>query len=381
MKGYNMTDKNLVVRALKSRQDNVDVFSFFIPGELIHEVADISRIHRADDFKLDGFQRKEIVRHVDSIIDFLDGDSVVFPNSIILAFSEDIEFKQSRGKDPDGMIDASSSGTLYIPLREADDRAAWIVDGQQRSLALAKAKRKGLPVPVVAFIAQDLELQRQQFILVNKAKPLPAQLINELLPEVDIRLPKDLAVRKIPSELCNMLNKDPDSPFYKMIRRASTTKEDRAKAVLNDTALIDIIKKSLNNPVGALSQYKAFGDDPNDVDGMYSALMQFWQAVKEVFPDAWGIPSTRSRLMHSAGIKAMGSLMDRIMTRAQYAKDPGTMVKKSLEAIAHQCAWTSGTWPDLGLRWNDIQNVPRHVKALSEQLVKLDFEYSRRPVK
>ena len=225
-----MTDKNLIVRALKSKQDNVDIFSFFMPGELIHEIADISRIHRADDFKLDGFQRKEIVRHVDSIIEFLDGESVLFPNAIILAFSGDVEFKQSRGKDPDGMIDASSSGTLYIPVREADDRAAWIVDGQQRSLALAKAKRNGLPVPVVAFIAQDLELQRQQFILVNKAKPLPAQLINELLPEVDIRLPKDLAIRKIPSELCNMLNRDPDSPFYKMIRRASTTKEDRAVA-------------------------------------------------------------------------------------------------------------------------------------------------------
>jgi DGQHR domain-containing protein len=376
-----MADKNLIVRALKSKQDNVDIFSFFMPGELIHEIADISRIHRADDFKLDGFQRKEIVRHVDSIIEFLDGESVLFPNAIILAFSGDVEFKQSRGKDPDGMIDASSSGTLYIPVREADDRAAWIVDGQQRALALAKAKRTGLPVPVVAFIAQDLELQRQQFILVNKAKPLPAQLINELLPEVDIRLPKDLAVRKIPSELCNMLNRDPDSPFYKMIRRASTTKEDRAVAVITDTALIDIIKRSLNNPVGALSQYKAFGSDPNDVNGMYIALIQFWLAVKETFPDAWGKPPTRSRLMHSAGIKAMGSLMDRIMIRAQYANDPKALVKKSLETIAPQCAWTSGTWPDLGLRWNDIQNVPRHVKALSEQLVKLDFEYSRRPAK
>jgi len=348
---------------------------------LIHEIADISRIHRADDFKLDGFQRKEIVRHVDSIIEFLDGESVLFPNAIILAFSGDVEFKQSRGKDPVGMIDASSSGTLYIPVREADDRAAWIVDGQQRSLALAKAKRTGLPVPVVAFIAQDLELQRQQFILVNKAKPLPAQLINELLPEVDIRLPKDLAIRKIPSELCNMLNRDPDSPFYKMIRRASTTKEERAVAVITDTALIDIIKRSLNNPVGTLSQYKAFGSDPNDVNGMYIALIQFWQAVKETFPDAWGKPPTRSRLMHSAGIKAMGSLMDRIMIRAQYANDPKALVKESLDTIAPQCAWTSGTWPDLGLRWNDIQNVPRHVKALSEQLVKLDFEYSRRPAK
>lgn len=41
----------------------------------------------------------------------------------------------------------------------------------------------------------------------NKAKPLPTRLINELLPEVDVLLPRDLASRKLPSELCNVLNR------------------------------------------------------------------------------------------------------------------------------------------------------------------------------
>lgn len=372
-----MSEKQLVVRALKSQQGKVDIFSFFIPGEMIHEFADISRIHREEDYKLAGFQRKEIVRHVDSIIEYLEGDSPLFPNSIILALSEDVTFKQARGKNPAGVVNSSQIGTLYIPVNEAGSRVAWIVDGQQRSLALAKANRKGLPVPVVAFIAPELELQRQQFILVNKAKPLPAQLINELLPEVDIRLPRDLALRKIPSELCNLLNKDPESPFYRMIRRASTRKEDKSTSVVTDTALIEVIKRSLNSPVGALSQFKAFGQGSNDIDGMYKVLKQYWQAVREIFPDAWGKAPTRSRLMHSAGIQAMGTLMDRVMTRVQYSDKPEQILTNSLKAIACECAWTSGSWPDLGLRWNEVQNVPRHIKALSEQLVKLDFKFSR----
>jgi len=372
-----MNEKKLIVRALKSSQDNVDIFSFFIPGEMMHEFAEISGIHREDDFSLKGFQRKEILRHVDSIIEYLDGESVLFPNAIILAFSSDVVFKRARGKEPEGIVNVGSIGTLYIPVGEEGERAAWIVDGQQRSLALAKAKRKGLPVPVVAFIAQDLELQRQQFILVNKARPLPARLINELLPEVDIRLPKDLAVRKIPSELCNLLNKDPESPFHKMIRRASTPKEERSIAVVTDTALIEVVKRSLNSPVGALSSFKAFGNETNDIDGMYLLLMQYWKAVKSTFPDAWGKPPTKSRLMHSAGIIAMGALMDRVLTRAQYSDDPDGLLANSLQAIAPHCAWTAGSWPNLGLNWNEIQNVPRHVKALSEQLVKLDFEYAR----
>ena len=46
-----------------------------------------------------------------------------------------------------------------------------------------------------------LIVQREQFILVNKAKPLPTRLINELLPETGgIVLPRDLSARKVPSE-------------------------------------------------------------------------------------------------------------------------------------------------------------------------------------
>ena len=51
-------------------------------------------------------------------------------------------------------------------------------------------------------------MQREQFILVNKAKPLPTRLINELLPEVSAMLPRDLNARRLPSELCNLLNRD-----------------------------------------------------------------------------------------------------------------------------------------------------------------------------
>ena len=41
--------------------------------------------------------------------------------------------------------------------------------------------------------------------------------------------------------------------------------------------------------------------------------MAYWTAVKKVFPDAWGKPPEKSRLMHGAGVRAMGRLMDRIM--------------------------------------------------------------------
>ena len=195
----------IIVRALRTNQGNgIEVFAFFIYGSDITRIADISRITRDDGDELKGFQRSEIKNHVKSITEYLNTKNALFPNSIILALGNEVEFRQSRGPIPTNLMDIAQSGNLSIPVRPEGRRVAWIVDGQQRSLALAKAANSRIPVPVVAFISPDIETQREQFILVNKAKPLPTRLINELLPEVDALLPRDLASRKLPSELCNL---------------------------------------------------------------------------------------------------------------------------------------------------------------------------------
>lgn len=367
--------KTVTLRVIQTTQGNgVELFSFFIPGELITQIADISRIHRDDGDHLEGFQRKEIKRHVNSIVEYLDQENVLFPNSITLALSPEIDFKfkSARGRDPEGSLDTIHSGTLSIPILKEGERVAWIVDGQQRSLALAKAKKKGLNVPVVAFVASDLDTQREQFILVNKAKPLPTRLINELLPEVDTHLPRDLSARKIPSALCSILNRDPESPFNGLIKQLS--REDVETAVITDTAVIEMIRSSLTNPLGILAQYKGFGSDSSDTEQMRKILVLYWSTVKEVFPDAWGKTPQESRLMHSAGIRAMGTLMDKIMVRAFSTPDPKGHTRESLERIAPECRWTEGVWDHIGLPWNEIQQTTRHVRLLSDILTRLDYE-------
>jgi DGQHR domain-containing protein len=365
------------VRALRTHQgEGVSVFSFFIKGSEITRVSEISRISRDDDDALKGFQRKEIQNHVKGIIEYLDRGDVLFPNAIILALSPEVEFKQSRGPTPEGIAEVAQIGTLSIPIRAEGHRVAWIVDGQQRSLALSRTKNTDIAVPVVAFISGDIETQREQFILVNKARPLPVRLINELLPEIGIQLPRDLSLRKIPSELCNLLNRDPKSPFFELIRRMSM--EHLKSAVVIDTALIKVMKSSISNPLGALALYKDAGNGQSDIDGMYRTMFLFWQTVKDEFPEAWGKPPTRSRLMHSAGIQAMGVLMDRIMTRLHGQGDSRHEIQQSLRRLRPHCHWTDGTWEGLGLKWNEVQNVPKHVRGLSDLLVRLDFNLSQK---
>jgi len=369
-KANSSNQRALVIRALRTTQgEGQDVYAFFIKGSDIVRVADISRIERDTQDALKGFQRPEIRQHVKGIVDYLNQGAVLFPNAIILALSPDVKFVASRGSRPEGDARVSETGTLTLPVYEEGQRAAWIVDGQQRSIALSQARHQNLAVPVIGFVSDRLEVQREQFILVNKAKPLPTRLINELLPETAaIVLPRDLAARKVPAELVNLLNQDPASPFYRLVKRAS----DRVSsgAVVTDTALIAVVKNSLSNPLGALAPFRPMGrEGSGDVAGMYRTLTTFWSAVKAMFPEAWGKDPKHSRLMHSAGLMAMGLLMDAIYARLPPDAEVAA-VQRELEKVAPSCRWTKGTWETLGLAWNEVQNTPPHVKKLQDALVR-----------
>jgi DGQHR domain-containing protein len=363
-----MKGPKVSVRALRTRQGpDIEVYAFFLPGHQVTEVADITRLRRGEG-NLEGFQRKEIRAHVAEIAEFLNHGPVLFPNAIILALSPQVRFESARG--PAAERGDVRSGVLHIPIRAEGQRAAWIVDGQQRSLALAKAKQAQLQVPVVAFVSDEVETQRAQFILVNKAKPLSSRLIDELLPSMSIALPKSLKPRQLPSALCAALADNPDSPFTGLIKRESES--EGPKGVITDSGLTRAIAANLRPP-GALGAY----DAESGADAAFQALCIYWSAVRDAFPEAWGRPSEESRLMHSAGIQAMGALMDPIWTRADASADPAAEVAAALSRIAPRCRWTDGEWEGLGWAWDDIQATSKHIKGLSEHLLKLDRELSR----
>ena len=75
--------------------------------------------------------------------------------------------------------------------------------------------------------------------------------------------------------------------------------------------------------------------------------------------------------MHGAGIRAMGRFMDRIMGSVHPAQaGAADQVRSDLALLAPYCHWTEGRWDGLGMRWNEIQNVPRHIGELSSYLIR-----------
>jgi DGQHR domain-containing protein len=365
----------LQVNALRVVQDRKHpLFMFVVPSDQLADLTDVARIRRTEQGELDGYQRGEVRRHVRAITEYLDSQRgyVLFPHALILALTKPVEFTAiTIGTQKDG----TEIGTLTIPLSSRNGRAAFLVDGQQRSLALAKARRRDFPVPVCAFHATDIETQREQFLRVNNTHPLPRGLVSELLPDLKAGVPDRLASKQAPSALVEMLNRDPKSPFHGLIRRASYPPQIRRKAVVSDTALIKILEESFNSPNGALFGFRNVGTGTVDLHGAKKVVMAFWNAVRATFPDAWGQSPRKSRLMHSAGLRAMGKLMDRAMA-GEDLDDPRLeqKLRRELTPLKNRCRWTSGVWdPSLGLDWDGLQNVTSHVKMLTDFVQRVYF--------
>lgn len=361
----------LARRALRITQAaQAPLYMFTLTAGEILQIADISRVSRDDLGELIGYQRPEVRSHIQEITDYLDGDQPLFPNPIIIALPSTVRFTCSRGPNVSDGI--AASGTLEVPLHSGSGhKPGWIVDGQQRAYALAASKRQDFPVPVNAFIADSVDVQRDQFLRINNTRPLPRGLVTELLPKISTPLPPRLSVRKIPSALCDLLNSSDESPFRGLIRRPSASAARGKNAVITDSSLIQALQESLTSPSGCLFPYRNLSSGETDFTGIWSALVLYWDAVKDTFPNAWGKPPAQSRLMHGAGIRAMGRLMDRIMASID-ARQPGAreQVTADLALLAPHCRWTEGQWEGLGLRWNEIQNVPRHIHELSSFLMR-----------
>jgi DGQHR domain-containing protein len=364
----------LKVNALRIEQrKDIPIYVFGIDGRLVHQLATVSFANRTKDGALVGYQRNEVTSHIRSILNYLSQGQPLLPNAIVIAFDERVKFSKLNGAMPS---EWGTFGTLEIPLPRslAETKVGWIVDGQQRVTALAQLNPKAhFPVVVVAFQSSSQKLQREQFLLVNKTKPLPRDLINEILPDVTAPLSKDLESRRVASKVVQLLRFDTTSPFYCRIRGLGGYGED---CNISQAALISVIQNSIRKKGVLFDLSDAKGR--HDFEGMARVVSTFFEGVRRTWPEAWDESPKTSRLVHGVGIVAMGYLMDRVMQEVDTGSHrAASMVANRLTRLRVRCAWTSGRWPVLGCMWNELQNTSQDKARLTEFLLK---EYKRRVV-
>lgn len=363
----------LQIPAIKFKQgSDRELYSFVVDGKSIPKFANIVRITRDQENQneLFGYQRPEVFAHIKEIRRYLESDNPLMPNALVIAFERVVDFKAFQEQASNST--SSTAGLIEIPCPEDDNaKIGWIVDGQQRTAAIRESAVDSFPVSVVAFVANQEE-QREQFILVNSTKPLPKDLIYELLPSTSTRLALPLEKRKLPAQITTRLNypteSDTHTPFAGRIKTPTNRNPD---ANIAYNSVLKLLEHSLSD--GSLMHYTYTESGEPDIEGMVRLLNNYWGAVADTFPTAWKLPPSKSRLTHGAGMVSMGFLMDAIAERADdHASITKAMFRDELERIAPICQWTEGEWQfgEESKKWNEIQNLAKDIESLASCLLK-----------
>jgi DGQHR domain-containing protein len=314
-----------------------DVFAF----------ASITRAGRDEKGGLQGFQRPQIASHIREIREYLRTPDAVLPNSVVVGFVEGVTVRDL------------SHGIVEITIDASGEPLGYVIDGQQRLTALAGLPEKDFQLFVSVLICRDIEELRRQFVLLNSTRPLPKALIYELLPGTS-GLPNRLSSRSFAAALTEKLNFEPNSSL-----RGKIYQYTNPKGVIRDTAVQKVIMHSISDgAIREMSPKKQFSEG-------FDLLSEFFKAVKKVFPEEWDDHTPKSsRLVHGAGIQALGFVMEFLVGRDGALKEKE--FERGLSTLKGKTAWTSGSWKfseSEQLPWNKLENTHRQIMALAQYLV------------
>ena len=295
------------------------------------------------------------------------------PIAVTVAISSRIRFVASRGPNISESI--GTVGVLEFPVADFSERPPLILlAGHYELLAASRAELGASPVSICGIEIEDIRIIREQFRRLSGVPRLNEAIADELFPLPIGMFPQRLAAKDVPSAICQWLHESEHSPFRGLITGLPSVSGSRKKPVLPAASISMMIDESISTPSGCLFPYRNVATGETDFEGICRLLVAFWNGVRHAFPDAWGKPPARSRLMHGVGVRAMGRLMDLIMPAIDASSDVAVeQVAQELARIEPFCRWTTGTWDECGLKWDEIQNVPRHIHMISSILIRAYF--------
>jgi len=234
---------------------------------------------------LAGYRPREIAR-------YLTEEAGIFPTSILLNVRGEIKFEPKE----------DSVGKLIIP---PESLPLWLVDGQHRVVGIRHCIRQGFedfsdyPLPVTIMNLDKMAEVTMFYVINKRQKGVPVDVAERNLREIFKTTPiiEKIEPRYLVSaarvlDITEYLNENPESPFYDKIYYTQSQRKGR------------LIKESImSRAIGKMYDKNEFFFT-EDRDKVKEFLRNYWNAVKELYPTAFG-DNDEYNLTRSQGIRAM----------------------------------------------------------------------------
>jgi DGQHR domain-containing protein len=372
---------------------------FSIEGRLIRSLA---RVDRLDAIEGKGAQRTEIRAHIGRIAEGLRA-GVQIPNPVLLVLLDSTTVMVETGED-EGIPDSFTTIKPLEPFTEVEspggfghtaqrtrlveitfpfrfaafdpEKTALLVDGQQRTAALAQVSLEAVPSIglTVNAIVSDEEGAQDAFSVANDTVKIAADL-SLMLAAIRKHVPAGKSEDKIKAEASRIMAvQDKTSPFYGIAKVPGAPTKGRYIVFLSLFEVVGLFR----------SQVLPATKDPKELATIVS---RSFVIVRDLWPDAWSKPPGQSKLTHGAGLRAMGALMAKLAGAqktaigAESLKDDATWnrFKERVAVLQDALAWTQAeavgatalAQKNYVEHVAPAQNTAQDIKALTEFIATL----------
>ncbi|MGX9458635.1 DGQHR domain-containing protein [Photobacterium damselae subsp. damselae] len=382
----------LKIKVIKEIVNGVTVFTGWVEGKKVRDVAKIVHLTREGEF-INGYQRNELPKHIESITEYVQSPNSTILANLVIGFNKTVSFEP--------LFEGSEFGYLNVPYNPEGasiDLPGSIVDGQQRSGGVKNSWHDSYPLPVSIFISENDTDYIQQFLILNLGKPLTSVQLNALALYDDIYKPASLEVKAFPLSISEELGfKRKDSPLYLLIK--SNGNKDGIIAESSITEFVNNVERQILQLLNVRVHQEL---STSEKSKFISVISNFWKAVAEVFENDWAKKSRdmkKTYITHGTSITGFSYLcrhMLRVFQEPRLCEEltlsnisrgndiPSVdFFKSELNLLVDDCYFNNGYWPlgkelsyngtetNIVRKWNGFQNTSSEKQLFASNFLKL----------
>jgi len=318
-----IVEKPFATVALRIKQNplDYDFYVFIADGKKMANQVGVRRMkwHKGR-FKTEGFQRALDITRVNEIGVYLSKNAIL-PNALVVAFEEgSLQFLPLPGQEGNS---TAQFGHLTVKAKYIDrngelaplsetERIGYVIDGQHRLKGIESSTlpEGSFPVIISAFHKVDARFQLGQFYALNQTVPISRALLALLRRELGLQLSPREAYKKAISDVCEILQNQPNSPFEPEKYVGSPI----YKGPLSITVVEGMVERAIKNTNLRWKWNQNANLIPaSDLQCIGSSLYVYWKGISELFPDSWGKRPKDQRLFCAMGLYTMIQFFDKVM--------------------------------------------------------------------